>query len=119
MKDSSLSNSNKLNMVTSNVHNDEFEHEYINRQTDKYFHHNYSENTAQKGMNIVYNSDINNFIHDIVELKSSQEGISSLRTSLKSVNASSSNVKFGKLTLNRGPSKEKIEAKANFLSESN
>ena len=70
-------------------------------------------------MNIIYNNDANNFIHDIVESRSPQDTTNSLRTSLKSVSASASNIKFGKLTLNRAPSKEKVEQKASLPSEIN
>ena len=61
---------------------------------------------------------MNNFINEMVGIKSANETPTS-RTSLSSVNATSSKVKFGKLTLNRGPSKEDLEEKLTLQVETN
>lgn len=65
-------------------------------------------------MNVIYNSDIASLINEIPGLKLIQETQTWVKTNIKSVEAAASNIKFGKLTLNRGPSKDKIDTKTSF-----
>ena len=59
---------------------------------------------------------MNNFINEIVGMKSTQETTAS-KTSLNSVNATLSKVRFGKLTFNRGPSQDEAEEKITILAD--
>lgn len=118
MKEGSSSNIKQTSSSVYNSSNYDFASLQTPKNSQKPVIDSNRESTNLKGMNIIYNSDINNFIHEFVGSKSPQETTGSLRASLKSVNASASNVKFGKLTLNRGPSKDKIETKPSVPAES-
>ena len=61
--------------------------------------------------------DANNFINDIAGLKVIQESLSPMHTTAKRGNSSASNVKFGKLTLQRGPNKDLADVRMGAMAE--
>lgn len=77
---------------------------------------------SKNGINVIDSyqanaTDIDNFINDIVGLKPSQEPATATPSRTKRVAASSSNVKFGKLTLQRGPSKDSSDHRKGVLND--
>lgn len=76
----------------------------------------YNETSPKKGFNVINSTNVNNFITDMANIKTSKDsmGSSSTPTSksrIKTVTSSSSNIKFGKLTLQRGSGRDNSESK--------
>ena len=73
--------------------------------------------TNKTGINIIENFEAGNFLQDIICMKSAPETYATLTPSAKRINSSAVNVKFGKLTLQRGPNKDLNDVRGKISSE--
>ena len=64
------------------------------------------------GINFIDNLDAGNFIKDIAGLRAIPETHKALTPRTKRINSSASNVKFGKLTIQRKPNKDLADVRA-------